>query len=193
MSSFLSSKLVKNSNPYINAPYGFGKVIGTGRINTSVLLKEYRKYLQSKKLLIPERFEYDQLQEKENEIIYKDISAKNIVFAEGPSVISNPFFPQPPFEIGKELLIGNKGEYIIVKAPVLKLKAMLKSSLFVIPQGNDLYKVGATYSREDYTYHNTQKAENALKTKISKIINCSFEVIDQVVGVRPQREIEDHY
>ncbi len=83
------------------------------------------------------------------------------------------------------MLIPNKGEYITVKAPELKLKAMLKSSLFIIPLGDDLYKVGATYSREDYTINTTQGAKEELTLKLAKIISCSFTIVDHVAGIRP--------
>lgn len=185
MSSYLSSKLIKNKNPHINAPFGFGKVLGTGRIYSSVLLNAYKEDLQNNNLLISEKFEYDLLEEVDDVIKYKDISAGKILFAEGISAIKNPFFPQDPKHNGKKLLIGNKGEYIIINAPDLNLKFMLKASLIIIPLGNDLYKVGTTYERDNYTNNTTQKAKEELKTKLSKIINCSFDVVDQIAGIRP--------
>ncbi len=72
-----------------------------------------------------------------------------------------------------------------MNAPKLKLNEMIKSSLFIIPLGNDLYKVGATYSREDYSIHTTKEAREELVSKLTKILSCSFNVVDQVAGIRP--------
>src|SRR5690606_29038269 len=97
---------------------------------------------------------------------------------EGSKVIENPFFP-------KNIIIGNKGEYIIIKAPTLKLNALLKGSVYVIPLGKDKYKVGATYSRDDYSTNSTEEAKKEILSKLKTFINCSFEVILQTSGVRP--------
>ena len=185
LSSFLHPEIIKNKNQSINAPFGFGKVMHTGTINTSLLISAYKDYLQKDNIFRNEIFDYNQLQEVTGEIIYQDIISKKIIFSEGASVRHNPFFPPPPTSGSKHLLIPNKGEYIIVKAPELQLRAMLKSSLFIIPFGDDLYKVGATYSREDYSVNTTQEAKEELVSKLAKIINCNFEVVDQVAGIRP--------
>lgn len=62
---------------------------------------------------------------------------------------------------------------------------MLKTSLFMIPLTKDLYKVGATYDREDHSVKTTQNAKEEMINKLKTIINCNFEVVDQVAGIRP--------
>ena len=179
LSSFLSSEVIKNTNTCINAPFGFGGVHGSGRIFPKVMLSTYKKFLLEKDQYIPEAFNYDKLSErKDGKLHYQDYSATKIVFCEGARVIDNPFFK-------KELLIGNKGEYLYIKAPDLKLLVLLKGSMFIIPVGNDIYKVGATYSRDDYSTNATSEAKEQIVTKLKKMLHCDFEVIDQVAGIRP--------
>src|SRR5690606_25030443 len=178
LQNFLSSEFLKNKNPSIEAPLGFGEVLGTARINAEILLDEYRKFLILKDVLVSENFQYKEIQQQENRVIYKNISAKKIIFCEGSKVIENPFFP-------KKAIIGNKGEYVIIKAPNLKLDVMLKGSMYVIPLGNDEYKVGATYSRDDYSLNATEEAKEEILSKVKTFINCPFEVISQTSGIRP--------
>ncbi len=185
LSNFLYPEIIKNENPAILAPFGFGKVNNTGMVNTSALINSYKKYLRNNNKLTEEVFDYNILKEVDDTIFYKDLKSKKIIFSEGASVRNNPFFPPPPLSGGKHLLIPNKGEYIIVNAPNLQLNAMVKTSLFIIPLGNDLYKVGATYSREDYSIHTTIEAREELTSKLAKIISCDFNVVDQVAGIRP--------
>jgi len=185
LSSFLYPQIIKNENPAIHVPFGFGKVLQTGIINTALLIATYKKYLQKNNQLINAVFKYDDLKEHHEEISYQGLIAEKIIFSEGASVRHNPFFPPPPKSGTKHLLIPNKGEYITIKAPDLHLKGMIKSSLFIIPLGDDLYKVGATYSREDYSINTTQDAKEALVAKLSKIVNCTFEVVGHVAGIRP--------
>lgn len=178
LSSFLNSKIIKNTNPYINAPFGLGQVNFSARIDTSNLLNNYSNFLLENQQLISETFDYSLLKETNTGLKYKNISAKKIVFCEGASSRLNPFFK-------KEYLLPLKGEFITIHAPKLQLNGMLKTSLFLIPLVNDLYKVGATYDREDDTFSNTEQARNELVKNISNTINCKFTVTSQEAGIRP--------
>lgn len=178
LQNFLSSSYLKNTNSAIEAPFGFGEVLGTAQIKTEDLLSCYRDYLKKKNTLFLEEFQYEAIQQKENGVAYKSFSAKKIIFAEGSKVVGNPFFP-------KRAIIGNKGEYIVIKAPALNLETFLKGALYVIPMGNDEYKVGATYSRDDYSSNVTEEAKEEILLKLKSFINCPFKVIGQTAGVRP--------
>jgi glycine/D-amino acid oxidase-like deaminating enzyme len=178
LSDFLSTNLIKNRNPYINAELGFGEVLHSGRINTSQLVSSYRAFLDKDNRLYKEEFHHNQLEILPNEIKYKNITSKYIVFAEGFGLKANPFFIDLP-------LNGTKGEMLTIKAPELKMDFILKSSVFIVPLGEDLYWVGATYEWEDKTYKTTSKAKNELVDKLKNIINCDFEVLSQVAGIRP--------
>ncbi len=178
LQAFLSSKFLKNTNTFVDAPFGYGEVMGTAQINTIDLLSGYQNYLKSQDVLLTEKFQYELIQQEKSGLIYKDISAKKIIFAEGSKVIGNPFFL-------KSAIIGNKGEYLTIKAPMLKLEVLLKGSMYVIPLGNDEYKIGATYSRDDYSLNATDQASEEILSKVKSFIHCPFEVIGQSAGVRP--------
>ena len=89
---FLSSEFLKNENPSIAAPLGFGEVLGTAQINSEVLLDAYKNLLMANEILLSEDFQYEEVQQLQNGVVYKNISAKKIVFCEGAKVIENPFF-----------------------------------------------------------------------------------------------------
>ena len=175
---WIYKQFLKNDNPAIEAPFGYGKILGTAQIQTDILLSEYRNLLLKANSLLAEVFQYKDVVQKENGVIYKNISAKKIIFAEGAQAIENPFFP-------KHTLIGNKGEYLIIKAPELKLKTLLKGPVYVIPLGKDHYKVGATYSRDDYSLNPTEEAKEEILSKLKSFINCPFDLIMQTAGIRP--------
>jgi glycine/D-amino acid oxidase-like deaminating enzyme len=175
---FLSSKFLKNENESLSASFGFGEVLGTAQIYTEKLLLGYRNYLEKMGNLLSEHFQYELLQQTSNGVVYKNIKAKKILFAEGSKAVENPYFP-------KHTLIGNKGEYVIIKAPDLNLDTLLKGSLYVIPMGDHIYKIGATYSRDDYSLHCTPAAKEEILSKVANFITCPFEVIGQTAGVRP--------
>ncbi len=176
---FLESTIQPNKNPSIITSFGLGKVKATANIDTVLLLDSYRKKLHKENLIKNGNFEYSKLiQNNDGTFSYKEHTSDKIVFAEGASAFKNPFIPQ-------DYIIGNKGEYIIIKASELKLDAMLKGPMFIIPLGNDIYKIGATYKRDDYSKTTSEEARNEISSKVKQMINCPFEIIDQVAGIRP--------
>ncbi|WP_299387533.1 FAD-binding oxidoreductase [uncultured Lacinutrix sp.] len=178
LSDYMSLNIYKNDNQYINSEFGFGEVLETGRIDTKLLISEYKKDLKSKLLLIEEAIDYNLIQFEEESLVYKNISAREIVFAEGYGIKQNPFFNTLPLE-------GSKGELVTIKAPDLNLDYVLKSSVFIIPLGNDIYRIGSTYERTDKTNIITEEAKEELLNKLKTLITCDFEVVDQVAGIRP--------
>jgi glycine oxidase len=178
LSDYLSSKIIKNSNESIDAPFGFGEVLETGRLDVKALLDIYKAHLLKEGLLLETEFNYNDLQIQENSIAYNQITAKYIVFAEGFGIKQNPFFNNLP-------LLPAKGELIIIHAPNLNIDFVLKAGVFLIPLNDDLYIVGATYEWKDLSNETTSKAEEELLAKLKKLIHCNFKVVNQVAGVRP--------
>lgn len=178
LSDFLSTQLKSNSNPSINAGFGFGEVLHSGRINTTLLVKSYADYLDSNNQYLNEAFQYELLQMEQDLLVYKNIKSKYIVFAEGFGLKFNPFFSHLP-------LNGTKGEMLTIKAPDLKMDFILKSSVFIVPLEQDLYWIGSTYEWDDKTHDTTEEAKLELIQKVKNVITCDFEVVDQVAGIRP--------
>jgi len=92
-------------------------------------------------LLIKESFDYTKISFKKDTLIYKGFQYRRIVFCEGHQLTGNPYFRKLP-------LIANKGEVLHIRAEKLKLKDIIKSKIFLLPQGGDHYLVGATYSQD---------------------------------------------
>ena len=178
LSHFVAPKILSHHNPSIEAPYGYGEVLHTGRIDTAVLLRHYGHYLGGKKLLLRETFDFEALKPKKGFVEYRGSKAKNIVFATGFGIKNNPYFNYLP-------LNGTKGELLTIKAPALKEEQVIKSSVFIIPLGNDMYRVGATYKWKDKSNTPTEECKQELLQKLDTFLKCSYEVVDHVAGIRP--------
>lgn len=175
---FLSTKLLPNSNPAIDAPHGFGQVKYTGRIDTGALVRSYKSYLQRADSLLEESLDFDELSISSEQVAYKSITAKKIVFACGYGLKQNPYFRYLP-------LNGTKGELLVIHAPDYKEANVIKSSVFTIPMENDKYLVGATYKWKDKTNEPTEASKNELLNKLQTFLKCDFEVVNHVAGIRP--------
>lgn len=178
LSDYLSTKIIRNSNKNIDAPFGFGEVFETGRVDVKVMLDAFKMELSHNNSLYESIFKYNQLILENNSIKYQNIIAKNMVFAEGFGIRENPYFNYLP-------LVPAKGELITIHAPDLNIDYVLKAAVFIIPLGNDLYIVGATYEWKDLSNKVTETAKDELLNKLEKIINCSFKIVNQVAGLRP--------
>lgn len=178
LSPFLSTKLISKKYEGIDAPFGYGEVLQTGYLDTVVLLDSYRKYLLDNNLFLEDTFDYDLLEINEDYVRYKDIKARHVVFAEGFGMHSNPYFKHLPLD-------GTKGELFVIKAKKLDLDVIVNTSVFILPLGDNLYKVGATYNWSDKTSMPTEEGKEELVDKINEILFCDFEIIEHFAGVRP--------
>ena len=175
---FLSTDIVKTKYGGIDSPYNYGQVLQSGYVDTALLLDKYRKYLLEYSLLMEESFTYDRLQLTTSGVQYKGLEAKHIVFAEGFGMHSNPYFATLPLD-------GTKGELFIIEAKELNLDVIVNTSVFILPLGNNLFKVGATYNWRDKTNLPTEEGKQELIDKIKEIITCDFEIKHHFAGVRP--------
>lgn len=178
LSRFLSTKLIQNTNAYIDAPFHFGEVFETGYLDVKTLVECYADFLKSNNMLSEENFDHNQIDIHDDFISYKGIKAKSIIFAEGFGLHANPYFKDLPLD-------GTKGELLHVRIPNLHLDEVVKSNIFILPIGDDVYKVGATYDWKDKTNVPTEDAKNELVLNLKDLINCDFEVIEHFAGVRP--------
>ncbi len=178
LETFLSVQFKSNTNPYLKADFGFGEVTEGGRLDIENLLDAFKSYLLTEGILIQENFDYQQLSVHEDCVSYSDRTYKNLVCAEGMGIAQNPYFNQLPVQ-------ANKGEYLKISAPDLKLEAIYKSDIFIIPLGNEQYLVGATYNRFDQNPAPTEEAKAILLEKLEALILCDYEVIGQQAGFRP--------
>jgi glycine/D-amino acid oxidase-like deaminating enzyme len=178
LSPFLSTKLINKKYDCIDSPYDYGEVMKTGYVDVALLLEKYKEYLIKIKAFTNEPFEYQIIDIKKKHVEYKEIKARHIVFAEGYGMHSNPYFKNLPLD-------GTKGELFIIKAPNLNLDVIINTSVFILPLGNNLFKVGATYNWEDKTNIPTEEGKKELTARIKEIITCDFEIISHLAGVRP--------
>ena len=178
LEKYLDPKIIKKEKSGITHYEGFGKVNGTGRVLVTNVLDDYIKYLKEKELFLEIPFVHSDLEIKEDSVIYKDIKASKIIFAEGYGLKENPFFNYLP-------LTGTKGEMLFIKAPDLQLTEQIKSSLFVLPVGDDIYWIGATFNWTDKTLDPTEKGRKELLEKLETMIDVPYEIVNQFGGIRP--------
>lgn len=97
---------------------------------------------------------------------------ERVIFCTGFSVSNLPWKPA-------------KGELLTVRIPNLNLQHILLRGIFVIPLGDDLYRVGATYEWDDLSHVNTDKGLQFLAEKLAVLTLLPYEIVDQQAAIRP--------
>jgi len=165
-------------NDHFVVPFNFACINKAGHIDIQKLISAFNKFLSQQNSIRNEKIDYEKLIIQTDSVIYDNIIARKIIFCEGPSASKNPFFKNLKFK-------HSKGELLELKIPALKLNRIVSDEVFVLPVGNDLYKVGATYSWDALNNETTDSALEELLSKLGKIISLKPEIVNQKAGIRP--------
>lgn len=178
LSHYMDTKLDTKEYKGIDTPFGAGKLNHTGRIDVKALLSDFKEQLIKNNQIQFESFEYGEIEFLESGVKYKNTMAKKIIFCEGYGLHKNPYFNYLPMNEAK-------GELITIYAPELNINYLAKAAVFVLPIGNDHYKVGATFNWKDKTSLPTEEGKEELKQKLETFISVPYEIVEQTAGIRP--------
>lgn len=102
---------------------------------------------------------------------------KKIIYCNGFVAQQSKFFSFLPFS-------PVKGELLVLKVRK-DFEHIFNRGVFMLPIGNNICKVGATYNWRDLSPNPTEEAKNELLEKLNKLSNLTFEIENQIVGTRP--------
>ena len=163
----------------INNAYGYGSVKQAGYLDISLFLTSYRKMLIEQELIKNEVADYSSITFNNDAVTLNGYEAKNIIFCEGYQSVNNPYFNALPFNVAK-------GEVLTITCKSLgDIKHTLNKGFFILPVGNNTYKVGATFEWRDKDHIPTEKGRKELTDKIDKLLNVPYEVVEHKAGIRP--------
>lgn len=155
-----------------------GAVRDTGWIDTEILLTAYKNFLIDQQVLINEKADFKEIKVLDNGVKYKEITAENIVFCDGYQSHKSPFFNWIPLSMVK-------GELLVIESDALNDEYIFNKKIFILPIGNNKYKIGATYNWKDLSLAPTESKKTELLKNLEELINCNYKVIDHIVGIRP--------
>ncbi len=163
----------------VNCVCGAGFVKQAGYVDIKKMLRLYREYLKNNYLILEERFDYDSLKIESNGVEYKGVKATKLIFCEGYRTTINPYFDWLPFKL-------TKGEVITIKLVTpLTTDGTINKGVFVLPVGNNTYRVGSTYEWDNLNEIPTEKGKAELSEKLSKVLKVPFKIIAHEAGIRP--------
>lgn len=161
-----------------NRGFGTGWVKNCGYLDTTVFLESVHQLLIQKNILQTHTCDPTCLTATQNGWKLNGIESKKIIFCEGWLAVNNPLFSWLPF-------VPAKGDVIGFHSKELKLDHLLNGGCFVLPLGNDEYRVGATFYWEELNDIPTEKGKQELLKKASELLEIQMEAKIQMAGVRP--------
>ncbi len=159
------------------APFGGIVLQHSGFVNTSVFLCIMRNYFLNKKMLLEENFLLADLNVT-NVINWKNTEATKIIFCEGVFANQNPFFKNLPW-------LFSKGEILTIKSQQLPEDFIINQKIFILPTGENFFKIGSTYSWDNVDITPTEKAKAELIAFFKNITTAPFEIVHHQASIRP--------
>lgn len=179
--SFLDSSCYENLPARgVNPVLSYSHVLRAGNIDLSVFLPAVKTYLLKKgHTVLTEVFKYDDLEIESDSVKYHSLEASFLVFCEGHRIAFNPWFKDIPMKPAK-------GETLTIHCPELELNnSILNKGVFIMPLGNQVFKVGATYEWTELNDEPTTKGREELQRKLELLIKVPYTILDHNAGVRP--------
>lgn len=162
----------------IHAPLGFLELKQAGWCHVAQMLEAFKNYFEKKQYYLQEEFNYSRLKQTPAGWEYGHVKAAAVIFCEGAKATANPWFGHLPFK-------PVKGEIITFKSDELSLASIVKQHYWIIPQGNGIFKCGATFDFNRVDETPTQQALNELETWLTKTVKVPFKVIHHQAAIRP--------
>ncbi|MCC6768324.1 MAG: FAD-binding oxidoreductase [Bacteroidia bacterium] len=163
--------------PHVNAPFGAAMIKTAASVDMLAFLAAAQEVLAPNTQLVQDKFVADEVEFSHNGVIYREFTARGLVLCEGWRNTENKWFADLP-------LRPAKGEILTVKAEGLP-DIPFSGGVFVLPAGNNVYKIGSTYEwgQKDEIPTPHQRAD--LEKRLAHLIRIPFEVVSQEAGIRP--------
>nr|WP_321407604.1 FAD-dependent oxidoreductase [uncultured Carboxylicivirga sp.] len=162
----------------IETPYGYGQIKQGARLQIYDLLTAYRSFLIQSQMLIEDNFIDEDLVLSSDEIKWKGINAKKIIFCRGEKDSQSSLFDALNFR-------NTKGELLNVEITDLELKNILLKGIFIMPVEKDKFKIGATFEHEWNNLSPSKEKKEELLNSWKKISKLPLSIKDQLTGIRP--------
>lgn len=156
--------------------FGSGRLQQAFWVDAIAYYEGNREFFRAQNALLDEEFDLSQFDSTAG--IYKGIEYDSVVFCCGYLNKYIPFFAEAPVE-------QTKGQTLTIEAATLPEDESLNRKCFVLPLGNHVFRIGATYEWNDESLTTTESSKDLLLEHLSVLGDFPMKILDQSVGVRP--------
>ncbi len=107
-----------------------------------------------------------------------NITAQCAILCRGYDAIRDPWFGRVPFNAAK-------GEFVTVRIPGLAEERVVHRGIWLAPIGNEVFRVGATYTWEPLDAIPTPEGLAELESRLREFVQLPYTVLEHRAAVRP--------
>lgn len=153
-------------------PYGRGIIDRCAWVDVRAMLGAHRAVLLAEGALREVRIDHAAITHYADGVGVLDCTAPQVVHCGGP-------FASAPG------LVPVKGEGLTVRIPGLQLDRIVHRGVFLLPMGNEVYRVGSTFAWDDVWSGPSEEARRYLLDRTERLVEREVVVMDHWCGVRP--------
>lgn len=162
-----------NYNGAINK-FGSGRVKQSAYIETIPFLSAAKTFVANHAEIRNISFDYQLISNKS----YDGKPFNAVIFCEGYLNPENPFFNYLPLQ-------QTKGETLTIKSDSLPKNESINRKCFVLPVGQNAFKIGSTYDWNNPSLEPTLEGRQTILENLTHLTEEKVEIIDQQAGIRP--------
>ncbi len=174
---FVKEVVTKSEKEQVVAdPFGGLLLHGSGYLDTITFLETVNSWLEEDGMLVNEKFDFDSLNFINDDVVYKNIKAKRVIFCNGVEITQSNYFKEVKFR-------PVKGEVLKI-AINPTLNKVYNRGVFIMPR-NGSHTVGSNYNHKDLSWEKTEKGRTEIEEKLQSLLLKEYKVVDHKAGVRP--------
>jgi predicted GIY-YIG superfamily endonuclease/glycine/D-amino acid oxidase-like deaminating enzyme len=165
---------------YFQYDFDFGEIQPAYTVHLETLLPAWRNELKKNNLLREEIFDVEKLGIHADKVVYDDISAGKIIFCDGLSSFSYPFFKKLPFA-------PNKGEALVLEIKDLPGDHIYKKGYMLAPleMKQDHWWLGSNYAWDFEHEMPTELFRKQAEASLQSWLRIPYKVVDHIAAIRP--------
>lgn len=158
--------------------FGSGRLKQTFYVLTEAFLNTVQHLITSndKGIFIKTELDYSAINPEYG--TYNGMAYDGIIFCEGVSIKDNPWFKKLPIN-------PTKGEIITIHSTFIPKDELLNRKCFLLPIGNNEFKVGSTYVWDTHDIAITTSGKQEITSNLSFLTDKNYTIINQEAGIRP--------
>ncbi|MFM7839606.1 MAG: NAD(P)/FAD-dependent oxidoreductase [Chitinophagaceae bacterium] len=164
--------------PWLHYDQGAYRIQPALLIQVNAFIQGYRKILVAGGQWLKETFEPALLGFSREWVSYKEHKARYIIFCDGMTAFTHPWFSRLPFA-------ACKGEALWIRSEELPQDVIFKKGVSLIPLGHHHFWVGSSYEWQFSHPGPTEEFRNRMDQHLKKWLKVPFQITDHQAALRP--------
>ncbi len=163
---------------FIRAPFNGLSITRSGWLDLPHFLDNSRNYFKAAGCFREADFSSEDLALDDQHAVWQNIRFKKVINCTGIGAGKDAFFNWLPFN-------PVKGQILDCRVEGYDVEEVVNQGIFILPLGDGLVRIGATYSWHDLDWETGEDARRYLSEKASGLLKTPFSIAGQQAGIRP--------